>query len=62
MLRFRPTAEVLDARTLPSAMFASYALPVKAEPVSIETEAITRDAPMLHIELENVLISSYGVK
>lgn len=57
MTRFRPSVEPLDARTLPSAVFATTDAPPPAE--SAVADAAAPAAPTgMTITLENVLVSS----
>lgn len=64
MTRFRPAVESLDARTLPSAVFAAAYEPVEVVATARETTPPAKPpakppTPPITITLSDVLISSY---
>ncbi len=64
MRRFRPSVEALDARTLPSAVFATAYEPVEVLVTARETPPAKPPAkpptPPITITMSDVLISSYS--
>jgi hypothetical protein len=61
MTRFRPSVESLDARALPSAVFATAGEPVEVVATARETTPPAKPptTPPITITLSDVLISSY---
>jgi hypothetical protein len=61
MTRFRPSVESLDARTLPSAVFATGSEPVEVVVTARETTPPAKPptTPYIPVVLSDVLITSY---